>query len=208
MKHANIIYKYAAVICIPIYITFTFISHLYNTKLNPLTNWLSDFGNPLMNPSGAVFYNMGCIIVAILLIVFYIGIYHWYRNRIIAKKYIICYVLAQISGIMASIFLILASLFPLGTNTDLHKTFGTVNMIGIDCFLDFTAISFFMNPNIKKRIGIIACLTATFNIITTNVFSSLFIAEWIYFLLFMLYLLLITLNYDKLCYLRRGARAI
>jgi hypothetical protein len=198
MKNGNVIFKYVAVICIPIYVIFTFISHLYNTKINPLTNWLSDFGNPLKNPSGALFYNLGCIFVASLLIVFYIGIYQWYKNRKIAKKYIISYVCAQISGIIASIFLVLASIFPLGNNTDLHSTFSLINMIGIDCFLSFTATAFLMNPNIKKWIGITAYLVAVFNIVTTNAFSSLYIAEWIYFLLFMIYMLIITMNYDKI----------
>ena len=194
----NAIFKYAGIICIPIYVVFTFISHLYNTEINPLTNWLSDYGNPLKNPSGAVFYNAGCIIIAALLVVFYIGIYQWYKNRRIAKKYIISYVGAQISGIIASVFLVLASIFTLGTNTDLHSTFSMINMIGMDFFLSFIAIAFLMNPNIKKWIGIAAYLSAIFNIVTTNAFTSLYIAEWIYFLLFMIYLVIITLNYDKI----------
>lgn len=198
MKNVNIIFKYAGVICIPTYIVFTFISHLYSTNINPLTNWLSDFGNPLKNPSGALFYNTGCTIVAALLVVFYIGIYQWYKNHKIGKKYIISYISAQISGIIAAIFLVLASIFPLGTNTDLHSTCSLINMIGMDCFMSFTAIAFLMNSNIKKWIGIYGYLSAIFNIVTTNAFSSLYIAEWIYFLLFMIYLVIITLKYDKI----------
>jgi hypothetical protein len=145
-----------------------------------------------------MFYNIGCIIVAALLVVFYIGIYQWYKNRKIGKKYIISYVSAQISGIISSIFLVLASIFPLGANTDLHSAFSLINMIGMDCFLSFTAIAFLMNPNIKKWIGITAYLPVVFNIVTTNAFSLLYFAEWIYFLLFMIYLVIITLNYDKI----------
>ena len=150
MKNVNNAFKFAGVICIPVYIVFTFISYLYNTKINPLTNWLSDFGNPLLNPSGAFIYNIGCMIVAALLIVFYIGMYQWYKNKKIRMKYVICYVSAQISGIIASVFLVLASIFPLGTNTDIHSTFSLVNMIGMDFFLSFTALAFLMNPDFKK----------------------------------------------------------
>ena len=198
MKYTNIVFKYAGVLCIPVYIVFTFISHLYNTEMNPLTNWLSDFGNPFINPSGALVYNMGCIIIAALLVVFYIGIGQWYKDRKIEKKYVICYIGAQISGIIASVFLVLASVFPLGTNTDLHSKFSLLNMIGMDFFLSFTAIALFMNPDIKKWIGVFAYLSAVFNIVTTNAFSSLYIAEWIYFLLFMIYVVILTLNYDKI----------
>lgn len=198
MKNVNKIFKYAGVICIPLYVIFTFISHLYNTKINPVTNWLSDFGNPIENPSGAVFYNMGCIVVAIMLVVFYIGICQWYKGFKIAKKYVICYVIAQISGIIASISLVFAAIFPLGTNNALHSAFSTVNMLGMDFFLSFTAIALFLNPNIKKWIAIFGYASAVFNIITMNAFSSFYISEWIYFTLFMIYAAIITVNYDKI----------
>lgn len=198
MKNVNKIFKYAGVVCIPLYVIFTFISHLYNTKINPVANWLSDFGNPVENPSGALFYNMGCIVVAIMLVVFYIGMCQWYKGLKIAKKYVICYISAQISGIIASISLVLAAIFPLGTNNTFHSAFSTINMIGMDFFLSFTAIAFFLNPNIKKWVSIFGYASAVFNIITMNAFSSLYIAEWIYFTLFMIYVAIITVNYYKI----------
>ena len=198
MKKENAFFKYVGVICIPTYVVFTFVSHLFNTRINPLNNWLSDFGNPVINPSGAWIYNIGCIIVAVLLAAFFIGICQWYRNRLIGRKYVICYLCAQISGTISSVFLVLASIFPLGTHTGLHSTFGLCHMIGTDCFMDFTAIAFWMNPGMKKWIGVFAFLIAFFNIIATNAFSALYIAEWVYFLLFMIYVVIITLNYDYL----------
>ncbi len=151
-----------------------------------------------MNPSGALIYNMGCIVVAVLLAVFYAGMFKWYINRKIARKYIICYVCAQISGIAASVFLVLASLVPLGVNDGLHGVFSTLNMIGMDSFLSFTALAFFLNPDMKKWIGVMGYLSAVFNIITMNAFSSLYIAEWIYFLLFMAYMAIIFYNYKNI----------
>lgn len=198
MKSLTGVIKYSGVICIPLYIIFTFISFLFSNNMSPLTNWLSDFGNPLTNPSGAVYYNTGCIIVAVLLDVFYISIFQWYRNRKIRRKYVISYIGAQVSGIIASVFLVLASIFPLGTNTSLHSTFSRFNMIGIDTFMVFTAIAFIMNPNIRKWVGILGFFTAVFNIITTNAFSLLYIAEWIYYLLFMIYMVAILLNHGKI----------
>jgi hypothetical protein len=203
MKSVNVAIKYAGVICIPIYMTFTYISYLYSTNVTPLTNWLSDLGNPLENPSGAISYNMGCIIAASLLLVFYVGIFQWYKNHKIRKKYIISYIGAQISGIIASAFLVLASIFPLGTFTSLHSKFSLVNMVGMDSFMVFTAIAFIMNPNIKKWIGFYGFFTAIFNIVTTNAFSLLYIAEWIYILLFMIYIAVITLNYDKIANMKQ-----
>jgi hypothetical protein len=97
-------------------------------------------------------------------------------------------------GIM---FLIIAALFPIGTNS-LQTVFGTMNMIGLDCFISFISTAVFMHPEINKSIGILGFCTSFFNIITTNAFKDLYLAEWIYFMLFILFIVLITINYDKL----------
>lgn len=198
MKKFNLISKFAGIVCIPVYVAFTFISHIFNTKINPLTNWLSDLGNHTLNPSGALFYNAGCILVALLLAVFYLGLTEWYKKREIEKKYIICYVCARISGIAASVFLVLASVITLGTNDALHGTFSMLNMIGMNCFTVFTSIAFVLHPDIKSRIGITGFFTVAFNIVTMNLFTDFYLAEWIYFLLFMIYVVMVTVNYNKL----------
>jgi len=198
MKGLGVFFKFSGVACIPIYVLFTFISHLSDPKVGPLTNWLSDLGNPLTNPSGALIYNVGCILVAVLLCAFFVGMSQWYRRHGLAKKYRICFVGAQAFGIAASLFLVLASLFPLGNHTPLHSLFSQLNMIGLDCFLSFTALAFLLNLNNKRWIGAFGYSTAVFNIVTTNAFTSLCVAEWIYFLLFMVYMVIITQQYDRI----------
>ena len=196
MKKSSFIFKYAGVACIPVYIAFTFAAHLDNRQLNPVENWLSDYGNPLLSPGGAVFYNIGCVLTALLLAVFYTGMVRWYRRGRDARKTNISFAAAQFSGLVGSVFLILTAVFPLGTNTPLHSAFSTVNMIAMDCFLSFTAIGFFMDPKMNKFIGIFGLITSVFNIVTMNAFDNFFISEWIYFLLFMAYMVLVTLQYD------------
>jgi hypothetical protein len=197
LKRFNPILKYAGIAAAAVYIVFTFISHLFNTVLTPTTDWLSNYGSPVLNPSGALFYNLGCILTATILVVFYFGISQWYRGGRVAKKYTICYICAQVSGLAASCCLVVASLFPIGTSS-LHNTFGMMNMIGINCFMSFMSVAIFMHPHVNKAVGILGILTAAFNIITTNAFKNLYIAEWIYFSLFIIYIVLITINYVKL----------
>ena len=49
-----------ALVAVSLYILFTAISFFYYpTAYSPLTNWLSDLGNPLQNPSGAIYYKIG-----------------------------------------------------------------------------------------------------------------------------------------------------
>ena len=190
--------RFSGVMAIPVYITFTFVSALHAPALGPLTNWLSDYGNQRLNPLGAAWYNAGCIAVAVLLTLFYLGLSQWYRRRRVKKKYAICYVCAQIFGIAAAACLVVASAIPLGANDAVHSTFSTLNMIGMDCFLEFTAIAFFLHPEMPKALAIGGCAAALFNIVSQNAFTDFFIAEWIFFLLFMAYVAIVTALYGRL----------
>ena len=200
MNRFNPIFKYAGIVAAAVYIVFTYISHLFNTALTPMTDWLSNYGSPVLNPSGALFYNLGCILTATILAVFYLGISQWYRGGRVAKKHTISYIGAQVSGLAASCCLVFASLFPIGTSC-LHNTFSMMNMIGMNCFMSFMSIAIFMHPHVNKAIGILGILTAAFNIITTNAFTNLYIAEWLYFMHFIIFIVLITTNYVRLGWL-------
>jgi len=190
--------RYAGVVAIPVYIAFTYVSRTHNRQINPLEFWLSDYGNPLVNPSGAAIYNTGCVITAILLALFYIGMYRWYRRDRTARKFNISYAVAQAGGLLGSLFLILTTVYTLGTDISMHGLFSTANMIGMDFFLSFTAAAFLMNPRIHKGVRIFGFLVSVFNIVTMNAFTDCYVSEWIYFLLFMAYLVLVTMQYEKL----------
>ncbi len=198
MKPVNIIFKYAGIMAIPVYIAFTFASHISSPVINPLTYWLSDFGNKIINPNGAALYNLGCELTAALLAVFYIGMYRWYGRGRAARKFNISFAVAQAGGLIGCVFLVLTTVYTLGTQTELHKTFSTANMIAMDFFLSFAAVGFLMNPKIPKALGVFGLLISVFNEVTMNAFTDFFISEWIFFALFMVNMVLITLQYDKL----------
>ena len=198
MKLTNYVFKYAGVMSIPVYIAFTYAAHLYNLRINPIENWLSDYGNSFVNPDGAVLYNTGCVITALLLAVFYIGMYRWYEWGRTARKFNISFAIAQIGGLIGSVFLILTTVFTLGTHTELHSVFSQVNMIAMDFFLSFTATGLLMNPRIHKGIGIFGYFAFIFNVVTMNAFVDFYVSEWIFFLLFMVYVVLVTMQYDRL----------
>ncbi|MGI5849303.1 MAG: hypothetical protein ACOX8Q_04425 [Christensenellales bacterium] len=69
-----------------------------STGLGPLKSWLRDYGSFAANPLGALFYNLGCVVSAVMLGAFYAGISQWYRRRSAAKKYVVCYICAQASA--------------------------------------------------------------------------------------------------------------
>jgi hypothetical membrane protein len=192
MKAWHVVSRYAGIAAIPMYILFTAISALQSGGFSPLRNWLSDYGNPHLNPAGALWYNLGCILTAALLAVFYAGLAQWYRGRRMETKYVVCYIGAQTSGLAAAGCLVMASAIPLGVNDAVHSTFSTLNMIGMDCFLNFTAIAFLMHPQMPKAYGVLALLASMFNIVSQNAFHNFYVSEWIYFVLFMACLTVLT----------------
>ncbi|MEM2118021.1 MAG: hypothetical protein QW386_03255 [Candidatus Bathyarchaeia archaeon] len=61
----------AGIAVIVLYCIFTFSSWaLFPTPYNPVDNWLSDLGNSNYNPSGAILYNIGCVLTGIALFPF------------------------------------------------------------------------------------------------------------------------------------------
>ncbi|WP_424357989.1 hypothetical protein [Methanocella sp. MCL-LM] len=46
-------------------------------RFSPFDVWIGDFGDDTTNPAGYEFYNIGSMITAILLTVFYLGLYEW-----------------------------------------------------------------------------------------------------------------------------------
>jgi hypothetical membrane protein len=63
-------------ICLAVvFCTFLAVSTVYYPKpWSPVTTFLSDFGNIARSPSGALIYNMGCIMTAVAAVAFYIGL--------------------------------------------------------------------------------------------------------------------------------------
>lgn len=195
MKKTIALLKYTGVAAAVVYIAFTFTAHLHNPSMGPLGNWLSDYGSPSENPSGAVFYNIGCIMTAVLLALFYAGMTCWHKGA--PRKLLICYICAEISGLFASACLIAASLIPIGTSP-VHDTMSMLNMIGMDSFLVFTALAAFINPYVGGGMGVLGIVTAMFNILATNVpLGSFFVAEWIFFAAFIVYVIMLTALYER-----------
>lgn len=202
----KIITRCAGAAAIPAYAAFTLVSALHAPLLSPITNWLSDYGNPILNPSGATWYNAGCMVTAALLALFYIGLSQWHSGRRVERKYVICYIIAQITGLIAAACLVVASAVPLGVNDAVHSAFSMCNMIGLNCFMSFTAIAFFLHPQMPKILAVFGYAVAVFNIIAQNAFKEFFVAEWIYFLLFMVYIVAVTARYERLA--RYEAKAV
>jgi hypothetical membrane protein len=163
----------AGILVIVFYCIFTFTSAaLYIGPWSPFP-YLSDFGNSLLNPAGAVFYNLGCILTGIMLFPFYIGLYKWYTKEPWRKILII---VTQIIGIASGFALIMIGVF--------SEDSGAPHLLWSDVFfflnllvLILANISLITHPKFIKPIAVYGFIVAAINLAFVFLTSSSII-EW------------------------------
>jgi hypothetical protein len=174
------------------YLICTTIAYLlYPLPYNPFENWLSDLGNPLVNGIGAITYNLGCIVAALALIFFSIGLYVWNDGN---KTHRILIIIAQVTNIISAISLIIIALFPLGTYTQVHQVFGKIHIIFAGFFLTFSATVLLRVFKATKWLGIFGFAIAVVNFLYGAFLYEFFIAEWFAIGLFILFVILLSIH--------------
>lgn len=94
---------------IMIFLTCTFASSmLYSGSYSPLNNWLSDLGNSKNNPTGHIFFNLGCVFAGSSMLLAVIGLVKWKTNNYKQNKLIL---VSQYIGILMSFALIMVGIF-------------------------------------------------------------------------------------------------
>ncbi len=131
------------ILAVSVFTILTIISvELYPTPYNPLHDWLSNLGNVNLNPSGALFFNWGCIITGLILIPFIASLYRWNPP----KKWSKILLLLGISlGIFASISLIGVGVFP-ETQIKLHVLAASGVFGSLIFIIIFLSIALFKHP--------------------------------------------------------------
>jgi hypothetical protein len=184
------------IIAILIYLILTLVAFLqYPGAYGPITNWLSDLGNPQANPSGAFVYNLGCILTSSVLIIFYIGLRQWNTGD---RKMRILLTIAQVAGILASFSLILAAIFPLGAHTSIHSFWSKMVFVFLGFFLTFSATALMKHPAFVRCIAYYAFFTALVNFVYGAILHSVFVAEWVSIGMFIIYVVMIAYNSKSL----------
>jgi hypothetical protein len=156
---------------------------------SPQANWLSDLGNPLLNPIGAFSYNSGCVLTSLCLIFFYLGLKILIDG---GRKERTLLAIAQATGILSSLFLIAAAVFPLGTHTLIHSIAGKGHIIFAGFFLTFSATVLLKDPRAPKWVVFFGFFVALVNFVYGAFLHAIFIAEWAAIGLFIGYVLVIS----------------
>lgn len=191
MKNNNRVWV-TGFMAVAIYLICTTISFFnYPLAYSPFTNWLSDLGNPIVNPGGALSYNLGCILTALCLILFYLGLEIWNNGDKNRRRLL---TITQVAGILSSLALIVSAVFPLGSQTLIHSISGKAHIFFVGFFLSFSAVVFLKLPYPLKWLAGVGLFAALINFIYGAFLHSVFFAEWVAIGFFIVYVLMISGN--------------
>lgn len=152
----------AGIIAIVLFCVFTFTSWaLYPTFYSPVNNWLSDLGNSSYNPTGAIFFNVGCVLTGITLFPFFFGLYKWYTNENWRK---ISLILTQTIGSLAAFSLMMIGVFSEDYG-EIHGLWSAVFFLLNLIILILSNVSLFTHHNYIRKIAYYGFIVVAINLV-------------------------------------------
>jgi hypothetical membrane protein len=184
-----------------VYLAFTILAYLsYPLQFSPLSNWLSDLGNPEINLHGANFYNTGIIATAVLLIIFFIGLAVWkmegHRVQLVMLK------LTQVFGGLGALCMILSAIFTIN-HYEVHAFWSTCLYIMLSTAFVFSAAALRYHKWVPRWLILLGIISAAL-VISTAFLQTVHLLEWITVLVFLTYITLLGAETRKQYSLIRG----
>jgi hypothetical membrane protein len=180
-----------ATIC---YLLFAFLAYLrYSLPYSPITNWLSDLGNPDLNPGGALLYNLGIILTALLLVPFFIGLSTWKLRE--KRVQVIMLRLTQTFGVLGAVCMLLSAIFPIN-NFEIHAFWSTSLYIMLSTAFIFSVAMLRYHHNVPIWTLIFGVSTGVV-VILTSFFQAVYILEWVTILLYLVYIIILGVRTKK-----------
>jgi hypothetical membrane protein len=176
MKRLNAVSFVAGMLAILVYLTCALLAFTrYPLPYSPLHNWLSDLGNPDVNPAGALFYNVGIVLTGALLLVFFLGLSVWKMagNR---PQQIMLFT-TQGVGILGALAMIMTGLFPINAYA-LHSFFSICLYILLGSAFVFSIAALRYYHTFPSWVFIVAGFTALMDLLS-GVFHTGFVLEWV-----------------------------
>jgi hypothetical membrane protein len=173
------------------YLIFTLLAYLrYPLPYSPTDNWLSDLGNPVLNPDGAQVYNIGIILTAILMMLFFLGLGIWEIDNHKVQRVMLR--LTQGFGIAGCLAMLLSAIYSIDQFT-IHAFWSTSLYILLSTAFIFSAAMLRYHPGVPRWLLVLGILTAVL-VLMSSFFQQIYLLEWITVILFMGYILLLALS--------------
>lgn len=173
------------------YLVFTLLAYLrYPLPYSPTDNWLSDLGNPVLNPGGAPIYNLGVILTAVLMMLFFLGLGIWEIDN--HKMHKVMLHLTQGFGIVGCLAMLLSAIYSID-QFNIHAFWSTSLYILLSTAFFFSAAMLRYHPGVPRWLLVLGISTAVL-VLMSSFFQQIYPLEWITVILFMGYILLLAIS--------------
>lgn len=173
-----------AMIDIVCYLTFALLAFSrYPLPYSPLSNWLSDLGNVSVNPSGALFYNIGIVATAGAVLLFFLGLAQWKMAK--KRLQIVMLAVTQGFGILGALAMLMSGLFPINVFA-LHSVLSAGLYILLGTAFAFSVAALRYHPACPRWLLILGVVTALVAMLF-GVFHTVYVLEWVTVALFLCY---------------------
>ena len=167
------------------YTVCTLLAYLnYRLDFSPLNNWLSDLGNKVLDPAGAIFYNAGIFISAFWLLTFFLGFSTVKGGE--NKLQGLMVLLAQLFGIAGCAAMALSAFFTID-DPGPHSFLSAVLDISRGTAFAFSVAALRYNPKWPRGLLLLGLLATSFDLLASVFFNNLPVFEWITVTLFLAY---------------------
>ena len=145
-------------------------------------NTLSQLGNDILNPTGAIYYQIGCAVTGILIMAFFATLGSWRATGSRVQKWLLS--LVQILGVVAGFGLFMTAIFPKSNLPPHHFWAGVVfNGFGAGMLLVPFAL---WRPGMRNLPVTFLTLSVFLAVIIMFVFSAYHSVEWVPVIMFLL----------------------
>jgi len=167
----------SAVQCSVTYVFFAFLSCAkYPLPISPFRNWLSDLGDQIVNPKGAVFYNLGVILTALCLAIWFTaGLRQWRLDGNASHKRLL--VISQAAGVLSAFALTMSAIYPINL-PEVHSFWSRIHFMMFSMGFGFSVAALRYHPGFTRLnlyLGICAAIMPTLML----VFGKACLLEWV-----------------------------
>jgi hypothetical protein len=139
-----------------------------------MTNWISDLGNTWLNPRGSMLFRADMVVVGLGLSVFFLGLRALTHGQRLLTKILI--VLAQLSGLVASLALAMTGVFS-ENQASAHALWATVLFVALAATVMLLGWGVLSHPGVPPWIGCFAL--AAFAVDILSIVARSYWLEWV-----------------------------
>ena len=156
----------------------------YPSPFSPMGNWLSDLGNNLLNPKGAIFYRLAGILSGAVLLAFFLTLGHWTKGQ--GKTILILFMLIRVFGLMTSLSFIMTGVFS-EDMMPMHSWFSIALYITFGTAIALTGFAVLFSTFLPRWFSAFCFLAWAFDIVS-GIFGQTMWLEWVVVAFLIIYL--------------------